>query len=73
MYIEQVKIELSTEYTIQNDDKRKKPKKHIDSIGTVKIDYPMSLDKAEKLVDAILDACEHDHVLADVSIKTSNL
>ena len=72
MIIENVKIEITTEYKIKNTDKRKEPKTCINVIGNVSLDF-INEESFPTIVDALTNAFEYDPVRLKVSFETSNI
>ena len=72
MLINNLKIEVFSEFTVQNDDKRKAPTEHRDLVATVNVDHGTDSMHVDALVDALKDCFEFDAVSLDVSFTTDN-
>ena len=73
MIINNLKIEVFSEFTVQNDDKRKAPTQHRDLVATVNVDHCTDSMHVDALVEAIKDCFEFDAVAIDVSFTTENI
>jgi|DEB0MinimDraft_10_1074344.scaffolds.fasta_scaffold394323_1 hypothetical protein len=73
MYIENVKIQIFSEYTIQAKDKKSEPSKHRDKIGQVDINWGMEAFGLELIIEAIEEAWHQDPIVCEVSFNKSNL
>ena len=72
MIINNLKIEVFSEFTVQNDDKRKAPTQHRDLVATVNVDHCTDNMHVDSLVEALQDCFEFEVVSMEVSFTTDN-
>ena len=73
MLLEDVKLTFVYEWTEQPKNKKSKPVVHRNEVGSLKVEYGVSTEGLNKLIDVLHDdVFEHDMVKIEISCSSTN-